>query len=153
MSVIPRLLRGHGPLLRVRSSGHKVVYCPFSTVIHHEGISSGTDLNQGMKKFQAINRVKFIQKWQEELRGHHAPDPRNVAAASARNRKSGILVVDPSCHGSTGPRGTSPLQHPRHPQETRSSHHIRRKGRPGQESYARVLQQMGVEVYATDPGN
>ena len=47
--------------------GMKVMYQPKSVVIHHEGISSGTSITSGTKRYQAVNAIKFRQKWQEQL--------------------------------------------------------------------------------------
>ncbi len=54
-----------------RSKGYKVMYCHASQVIHHEGITSGTDVTQGFKAFQVINHHKFYQKWREVLTIQH----------------------------------------------------------------------------------
>ena len=51
----------------VRNIGKKVYYQPASKVTHFEGISSGTDLTTGMKKYQVINQTKFKQKWAKQL--------------------------------------------------------------------------------------
>src|SRR6185312_14383198 len=51
----------------VRRLGLRVYYEPSSTVIHCEGISAGTDTGNGMKRFQRINQVKFVDKWRAEL--------------------------------------------------------------------------------------
>jgi GT2 family glycosyltransferase len=48
---------------RVRAKGLKVYYQPASAIIHIEGGSSGTDENQSYKRYQGINRGKFIEKW------------------------------------------------------------------------------------------
>lgn len=52
---------------RVRAAGYKTLYTPFSKLIHFEGISSGTDLTTGTKRYQLINQPKFKQRWQPEL--------------------------------------------------------------------------------------
>ncbi|HEX5755146.1 MAG TPA: glycoside hydrolase family 99-like domain-containing protein, partial [Arenimonas sp.] len=59
---------------KVRAAGYKVVYTPFSKVIHHEGVSSGTDLTQGIKAYQVANQIKFREKWQSVLATHGEPD-------------------------------------------------------------------------------
>ena len=51
----------------VRRIGKKVYYQPASVITHFEGISSGTDLTQGMKKYQVVNQTKFKDKWKKEL--------------------------------------------------------------------------------------
>ncbi len=53
---------------RVRESGLKVLIQPLSAVIHHEGITSGTDTSSGAKKYQLINQKKFVERWQTELK-------------------------------------------------------------------------------------
>lgn len=66
----------------VRQAGYKVFYCHDSKVIHHEGITAGTDLNSGYKAFQVINRDKFIEKWRTVLEAQHLPSdtPFDIAA-------------------------------------------------------------------------
>lgn len=46
----------------LREKGLKTVYTPRTKIIHKEGSSAGTDLSQGMKKYQAINREKYVRK-------------------------------------------------------------------------------------------
>lgn len=50
---------------KVRSAGCTVRYAPLARVIHHEGLSNGTDEQaaQGMKRFQAIHAPLFRHKW------------------------------------------------------------------------------------------
>ncbi len=57
---------------RVRAAGYRVYYQPLSRVVHFEGVSAGTDENTGtgMKRFQAINRQKFLDRWRNELATH-----------------------------------------------------------------------------------
>lgn len=82
--------------MAVRERGLRVVYEPRSVVTHYEGISAGTDLGAGMKRFQEINRPKFLEKWRTVLeRDHFPPDAAHVrAAARARSGRSGVLVID-----------------------------------------------------------
>ncbi|EDN68691.1 glycosyl transferase, family 2 [Beggiatoa sp. PS] len=56
-----------------RHAGYKVFYCHDSEVIHHEGITAGTDITSGYKVFQAINRKKFQAKWWHILSTHPSP--------------------------------------------------------------------------------
>jgi GT2 family glycosyltransferase/glycosyltransferase involved in cell wall biosynthesis len=51
----------------VRHLGKKVYIQPASVVTHFEGISSGTDLTAGIKKYQVVNQQHFKQKWAKEL--------------------------------------------------------------------------------------
>lgn len=55
---------------RVRELGFKVVYQPQAKVVHLEGLSSGTDETQGVKRFQRINKDKFLSRWGKVLAKH-----------------------------------------------------------------------------------
>lgn len=57
---------------RVRAAGKTVYYQPEATIIHYEGISSGTDETQGVKKHQVINQKTFFTRWQPTLESHQA---------------------------------------------------------------------------------
>ena len=79
----------------VRALGYKVIYQPFSRVIHHEGITFGTNVNVGFKRFQVINREKFYAKWRDRLeREHYARARANVVRASDRRRGARVIVFD-----------------------------------------------------------
>jgi GT2 family glycosyltransferase len=52
---------------RVRALGRRVYCQPESVVVHREGATSGTDLSQGVKRYQAINHAKFRDRWAAEL--------------------------------------------------------------------------------------
>ncbi|KPA11501.1 glycosyltransferase [Candidatus Magnetomorum sp. HK-1] len=54
----------------VRKIGKKVLYQPMSRVIHFEGITSGTDIHQGVKVHQISNGKKFYRKWAHVLKNH-----------------------------------------------------------------------------------
>ena len=80
---------------RVRALGLKVYYQPLSTVVHFEGVSSGTDLGAGVKAYQVVNAEKFLTRWKEVLEKEHFPNAQNVYAA--RDRSAGkpvVLMVD-----------------------------------------------------------
>jgi GT2 family glycosyltransferase len=53
--------------LRVREAGWKVYYQPASVVIHLEGATCGTDPSSGQKRYQLVNRQKFVERWREAL--------------------------------------------------------------------------------------
>jgi GT2 family glycosyltransferase len=46
---------------RAHVNGLKTIYDPRCVAIHDEGSSSGTDITKGMKKYQEINKVKFLE--------------------------------------------------------------------------------------------
>lgn len=80
---------------RVREAGLKVYLQPASVVVHHEGVSSGTDETTGVKAYQAINRAKFLERWMPTLQAGHFPNAKQVFLA--RDRSAGrphVLVVD-----------------------------------------------------------
>ena len=134
-----------------RSLGYKVMYCPFSVVVHHEGISSGTDLKQGMKKYQAINREKFKAKWEAALRDQYPAGTRNVIQAGERGVSGNILIVDPFLPMFDRASGSLRLFTIISLLRKQGCHitFIARDGRR-QEAYSAALRKMGVEVHATD---
>ena len=77
-----------------RSLGYKVVYQPNARIIHHEGGSHGTDVSVGVKRFQDLNRLIFVEKWAKELEAQYPPDPSNAALARDTRRGPRALVVD-----------------------------------------------------------
>lgn len=77
----------------VRQAGLKVFYQPLSQVIHFEGISSGTDLTSGTKKYQVINQQKFAEKWQTELKSQPAPGS-DIELARFQNQPPRVLIFD-----------------------------------------------------------
>ena len=91
---IPAYCEDSDLAFEVRKNGYKVIYDPFSVVIHYEGISNGTDINSGMKKYQIDNSKKFYEKWQTEL-SNHFPNAKNLFIARDRSyNKKTILFID-----------------------------------------------------------
>jgi glycosyltransferase involved in cell wall biosynthesis len=80
----------------VRAAGKKVFFEPRSVVAHFEGITAGTDVGSGMKRFQAVNREKFVEKWKTQLAAQPAPiADASLAERAANWRDRGhILIVD-----------------------------------------------------------
>ena len=78
--------------------GLKVMYQPQSEVIHYEGVSSGTSIESGTKKYQVVNATKFKQKWQTSLDNeHYLPNNGIVNVPTASRRHLGqksVLVID-----------------------------------------------------------
>ena len=79
---------------RIRKHGLQVYYAPFSVVVHHEGVSHGTDTGSGIKAYQVVNQRKFLQRWSAVLAGHY-PNGEHVPRARERawNRPV-VLIVD-----------------------------------------------------------
>ncbi len=80
---------------KVREAGYKVYYQPKSVVVHHEGVSCGTDTSAGIKSYQVINQKKFHERWAETLQREHYPNGTDILRARdrARNRRV-VLVID-----------------------------------------------------------
>lgn len=78
--------------------GLKVMYQPKSEVIHHEGVSSGTSTDSGVKQYQKVNAQKFQQKWQRYLTTkQYFPNQGSINLPLAARKYQGsktILVLD-----------------------------------------------------------
>ncbi|MBM1555327.1 glycosyltransferase [Sulfitobacter mediterraneus] len=48
---------------KVREAGYSTWFVPSSQVYHFEGMTSGTDVSTGFKKYQEVNRPKFKRCW------------------------------------------------------------------------------------------
>lgn len=80
---------------RVREAGYRVYYQPASRLVHFEGVSAGTDETAatGMKRFQAINRGKFLDRWARTLASHGARGE-DLERQKERRIRRRALVVD-----------------------------------------------------------
>ncbi|MCI6165626.1 MAG: glycosyltransferase, partial [Lachnospira sp.] len=78
----------------VRKLGYKVLYQPRSVVVHFEGVSNGTDLNEGLKRYQVDNRDKFAEKWMIELKNQCAPATEVFKAKERLGNKKVVLFID-----------------------------------------------------------
>ena len=79
---------------RVREAGLEVYYTPFSRVVHHEGVSHGTDTGGGIKACQVANQQTLRERWRDALQGHY---PNGEQVTRARDRawdRPMVLVVD-----------------------------------------------------------
>jgi O-antigen biosynthesis protein len=77
-----------------RSKGWKVRYQPKTKIIHHEGVSHGTDEASGLKAYQKINHAVFVGKWAKDLREQMPSGEKNVTAAANRGSSGHIFVAD-----------------------------------------------------------
>lgn len=78
---------------KVRKSGKKVYYQPRAKVVHFEGVSLGTNLTHGLKRYQEINRRKFYKRWKLELAKHQLNGV-NPEFEKERKVNKRIFVVD-----------------------------------------------------------
>lgn len=80
---------------KVRASGRRVYYQPLSVVIHHEGVSHGTNTSSGIKAYQIKNQEKFKSRWSHILEAeHHENGVNEFFARDRTNGKKTILVID-----------------------------------------------------------
>jgi O-antigen biosynthesis protein len=79
--------------LQLRSRGYNVLYQPLSAVVHFEGISHGTDENQGLKKHQRLNRDHFQQRWASTL-AEHRPNGSQPELEKDRGFQRRVLLID-----------------------------------------------------------
>ena len=68
-----------------------MVYCHESVVIHHEGITAGTDIQSGYKAYQVVNHAQFKKKWASALTAHCPPAPETDPEVAAQR-----LMVSPT---------------------------------------------------------
>ncbi len=80
----------------VRLLGYKVIYQPLSRLVHYEGATAGVDPKIGVKRFQIVNREKFVEKWHDVLeREYHEKNLKRLEEASDRNcARPRIIVFD-----------------------------------------------------------
>jgi len=79
----------------IRKLGYRVIYQPSSEVVHFEGISNGTNLSEGQKQYQEINKNKFYDKWKDTLEKGYFSRGENVFFARDRSRnKKTLLMID-----------------------------------------------------------
>lgn len=78
---------------KVRAAGYRTFFCPHAEVIHFEGKSHGTDVNQGFKKYQTINRSKFASKWIESY-AHNGREGTELWKNKERGVRFRALVID-----------------------------------------------------------
>lgn len=80
---------------RVREAGHRVYLQPDSVVTHVEGLSHGTDPEQGGKRHQRDNRDRFLSLWSDVLqREQLSPGEHMFLARDRAQRRKVVLVVD-----------------------------------------------------------
>ena len=79
---------------RVRAAGHRVYYQPLSRVVHFEGASAGVDENAstGMKRYQAINRQRFLDRWRSTLDAHGRRGEELERQKERRVRRRALVV-------------------------------------------------------------
>jgi len=79
---------------KLRAQGLQAYYTPFSNVVHHEGVSHGTDTASGIKAYQVRNQAHFAQRWGEALAGQYDNGEQVPRARDRARGKPVVLVVD-----------------------------------------------------------
>jgi O-antigen biosynthesis protein len=79
--------------LKIRDRGYRVIYQPLSVVVHYEGVTSGTDVTQGIKAYQIENLRKQFRRWEKRLASHEALG-QDIDGAKDRMARRRVLVVD-----------------------------------------------------------
>lgn len=78
---------------KVRQAGYRVLYQPLSEVVHFEGITSGKDVNAGVKAYQVENARKLYTRWATAMEKHGDPG-KMPDIAKDRNITGRVLVLD-----------------------------------------------------------
>jgi glycosyltransferase involved in cell wall biosynthesis len=79
---------------RARAEGRRVLYQPRSVVIHHEGVSHGKEVDEGLKRHQLANQHTFRERWREVLDQEHGEASFHTLRSQDRFGRRTILVVD-----------------------------------------------------------
>ncbi|WP_254216667.1 glycosyltransferase [Synechococcus sp. CCY 9618] len=81
---------------KVRQAGHSVRYAALARVIHHEGMSCGTDTAAatGLKRYQGIHAPLFQRKWADAFVGPTEPSHAAAEAIKDRGICGRVLCID-----------------------------------------------------------
>ncbi len=71
----------------LRKLGAKVLYNPEAVVIHHESVTAGKDYANGFRRYQEVNRQKFVEKWKMELAAQEGPPQDSSSIPQTCDRK------------------------------------------------------------------
>jgi GT2 family glycosyltransferase/glycosyltransferase involved in cell wall biosynthesis len=77
----------------VRSLGYRVVCQPMSRVVLQTAATAERDDATGFKRYQAINRAKFVEKWREVLEREHLPEDHGSAPEASRRAHAPRIIV------------------------------------------------------------
>ncbi|MBF0122424.1 MAG: glycosyltransferase [Candidatus Omnitrophica bacterium] len=132
----------------VRKRGYKVIYQSQAEVVHYEGVSSGTDESSGVKKYQVINRAKFLKKWAKVLSKDHVVNGEKIFLSRDRSlKKKTIVVIDhyvPTFDQDAGSKCM--FQYLKFFKDMGMNVKFIGDNFACQQPYTAILQQMGIEV-------
>jgi GT2 family glycosyltransferase/predicted O-methyltransferase YrrM len=80
---------------KLREHGYKVIYQPQSHVVHYGSVTAGLDPSGPLRKYLAINKVKFVQKWVHKLSSHSLA-PAGGGKAPATADRNAVHIALPS---------------------------------------------------------
>ena len=80
--------------MKVREAGLKVRVQPASVVVHHEGVTAGTDTGSGVKAYQVRNQQRFVERWRDVLQRRHPATTQAPHYAAQHRARSRVLVID-----------------------------------------------------------
>ncbi len=78
---------------KLRDAGYRTLYSPHARVVHFEGMSNGTSLERGVKRYQALNAAHFTNTWKTAFSGN-GQEGVEPGLAKDRNRTLRVLMVD-----------------------------------------------------------
>ena len=129
----------------VRAGGLKVLYQPESRVVHLEGVTSGTDPNQGAKAYQVRNRGVFADKWAAQLA---QCVPRSTGAAVLHAGQKCVLIIDTTTPRPDRDSASLRLVNVMRLLREEGAHVVFVPADAGHDGgYTQALQQLGVEVW------
>ncbi len=80
---------------KARAAGRRVVVQPQSKVVHHEGVTSGTDVSgPGVKRYQRVNYRTFTQQWFDVLQSHGLSDSDPAGEIERGVTKRALFIDD-----------------------------------------------------------
>jgi len=81
---------------KVRQAGYSVRYAPLARVIHHEGVSNGTEAGSesGLKRYQVLHAPLFRTKWAQAFQASGEPHPEEAHRIKDRGIVGRALFID-----------------------------------------------------------
>lgn len=77
----------------IREHGYRVLYQPAARVVHHEGVTAGTDPGTGIKAYQVRNRARFVERHHRSLK-RQLPPPTIPTPALLHRHQPQVLIID-----------------------------------------------------------
>ena len=81
---------------KVREAGFSVRYAPLARIVHHEGVSNGTEIEaeSGLKRYQALHAPLFQGKWAHAFQGSSDPTIEQANLIKDRGIVGRALFID-----------------------------------------------------------